>query len=236
MPHSTHDDIYEPNAPENVPDTQESSSGSKWLSNVQKGKDHQRSHAFKALNPLDPYELGDTPIEQRQNAISSQHRVLELCSMYCSEATTSLENALQKYNYAHWICRQTGVWPGAQDVELVTAAQQALAKSPPPLSYDDFIQLLNDEGLTWLLEYVDQLDNKADFAVAPTADPTKKRCKVGRPRGKILKREQNDDLARRLCCLHKDEVGFRIQVERQNRDPWTCWPPNADEDENVNVE
>ncbi|CAN9399820.1 unnamed protein product [Alternaria alternata] len=202
MPHSIHHEFYEPSVPENALTIQESSSGSKWLNNIHKGKGHQSSHTFIALNPQDPYELGGTPIEQHQNAKSAQQEISEPYQMI-SEATVGLIAALQKFNYAHLTCRQTDIWLGEQDVQLVTAAQRALGKFPPttkpdPLSYDGFLQLLNDEGLMWLLGYVDQLDSMADFSVAPTADPNKKRCKVGRPIGKILKQAQNDDLVKRL--------------------------------------
>ena len=239
MPHSIHHEFYEPSVPENAPTIQESSSGSKRPINVHKGKGHQPSHTFIALNPQDPYELGGTPVEQHQNAKSVQQEISEPYHML-SEATAGLKAALQKFYYVHLTYRQTGVWPGEQDIQLVTAAQQALGKFPPttkpdPLSYDGFLQLLNDEGLMWLLKYVDQLDTMADFSVAPTTDPNKKRCKVGRPTGKILKQAQNDDLVKRLCCLHKDGEGFHIQVELHHRDPWTCWPPNVDQDVEVNV-
>ena len=239
MPHSIHHEFYEPSVPENAPSIQESSSGSNWLNRIRKGKGHRSSHTFIALNPQDPYELGGTPVEEHQNAKSAQQEISEPYQMI-SEATVGLIAALQKFNYANLTCRQTDIWPGEQGVQLVTAAQQALGKFPPttkpdPLSYDGFLQLLNDEGLMWLLGYVDQLDSMADFSVAPTADPNKKRCKVGRPIGKILKLAQNDDLVKRLCCLHKDEEGFHIQVELHHRDPWTCWPPNVDQDVEVNV-
>ena len=93
--------------------------------------------------------------------------------------------------------------------------------------------MLEDGGFTWLLEHVDKLNSMDDFAVALTANPEQKRCKVGRPRGKILKKEQTDDLEKRICCMHKGGEDFRRQVVDHGRDPWKCWPPNADEDKEV---
>jgi hypothetical protein len=225
MPHSTHDEIYELSASRDAAATEESSSQSNGGGNVHKGKGCQPSDT---LNRPGPYELDGTPVEQRPNATSSQHGTLRLDSTL-PEADENFEISPQEHDRIYWI------WPETPDFRLMIVVQEYAPMSlavaaPEPMPYNDFIQLLNDEGLVWLLDYVNQLDNMANFAVAPTADPNKKRCKVGRPRGKILKKNQGDDLDRRICCMHLDEVGFRIQVDGQHRDPWTCYPPNANED------
>lgn len=94
-----------------------------------------------------------------------------------------------------------------------------------PVSYEEFIHSLAASGEhDYLLQHARDLDPYADYAVAPTNDPRKRRCKVGRPVGKIL-RPPTDDLNRRLCDLHKDEVGLRIRVE-EGADPWKCLPVN----------
>jgi hypothetical protein len=237
MPHSTQHEIHELDGPENNLAIQEYSSRSNGFGHVYKGKGHQ---PLPALNQLGPYEIDGTPVEQRRNAITSQRETPDMIPIL-SEARRNLEVAFQEYNHLYWTYRQTGVWLEAQGIQLATAIQENLAQPllaavPEHVPYDDFIQLLETEGLTWLMEHVDRLDGMANFAVASTAEFNKKRCKVGRPRGKILKREQNDDLVRRLCCFHWDEVGFHLQVNGQHRDPWTCWPPNADEDVDVDME
>jgi hypothetical protein len=225
-----------------------------------KGKAHPPS---RVLNPLDPYELEGKPVNQLSTVSPPECEFEEL-----SETKTNLSTALAKYTmllqaklhlwaasqehkHLHLAYQRSDETPTARrahtasealDIQLVEAAQEALAKSPPaapakpePVPYPAFIQRLEKEGLTWLLEHTEDLDTTDDYAVACTTDPNQKRCRVGRPRGKILKREQGDDLVKRLCCMHLGEVGFRLQVDGQGRDPWKCWPPNADELVDVDV-
>lgn len=97
---------------------------------------------------------------------------------------------------------------------------------PDPVSCEEFITSLDATGEhDYLLQYTDQLDPHADYSVAPTKDKGKRRCKVGRPVGKIL-RPGADDLKRRLCDMHKDEMGLKFKVETFEVDPWKCLPLN----------
>ncbi|KAF2134357.1 hypothetical protein P153DRAFT_64 [Dothidotthia symphoricarpi CBS 119687] len=102
---------------------------------------------------------------------------------------------------------------------------QAKAETPH-VSHEEFIQQLHNDGLTHIVPHAKRLDSTANYAVAPTLDPKKKRCRVGRPKGKILRADQGDNLARRLCCMHNDAEGFRLQVETYGKEPMVCYPTN----------
>jgi hypothetical protein len=226
-----------------------------------KGKAHPPS---RALNPLDPYELEGKPVSQL-STVSPPECEFEELSEARTKLSTALEKytilfeakmhlwvaALQEHKHLHLAYQRYDETPTARrahltsealSLQLIETAQETLAKSPPaaptkpePVPYPAFIQLLEEEGLTWLLEHVNHLDTMDDYAVACTTDPRQKRCRVGRPRGKILKREQGDDLVKRLCCMHLGKVGFWLQVDGQGRDPWRCWPRNADESVDADV-
>ncbi|KNG44358.1 hypothetical protein DDE82_000281 [Stemphylium lycopersici] len=115
-----------------------------------------------------------------------------------------------------------------------TAAAAAPAPAPPPppfLSHKAYLLMLTDSNLSYISPYAQGLDPSANYAAAGTKDPNKKRCKVGRPKGKILRRDQMDDLARQLCDFHKEEVGFLHQVLNHGRDPLLCLPVNWRDEE-----
>ncbi|KAI4694852.1 hypothetical protein J4E81_006455 [Alternaria sp. BMP 2799] len=211
---------------------------------VHERKDLQQAHA---LNPLDPFEVDGTPVNECSTAAPSEHDLEELRSTL-TEARRTMYAAMKRYSDLHWIGELLYELPSSPQVYAVSEppveesahpAQETLAKAPPPrakpdpVPYSDFIKFLEDGGFNWLLEHVDKLNSMDDFAVALTANPEQKRCKVGRPRGKILKKEQTDDLDKRICCMHKGGEDFRRQVFDHGRDPWKCWPPNADEDKEV---
>ena len=211
---------------------------------VHERKDLQQAHA---LNPLDPFEVDGTPVNECSTAAPSEHDLEELRSTL-TEARKAMYAAMKRYSDLYWIGELLYELPISYQIDATSEssveesdhpAQETLAKAPPlpakpdPVSYDEFIKMLEDNGLTWLLEHRKHLNSMDDFAVALTADPSKKRCKVGRPRGKILKEKQGDDLDKRICCIHIKEKGFRIQVEDEGRDPWKCWPPNVDRDKEV---
>lgn len=98
------------------------------------------------------------------------------------------------------------------------------------VSKDQFIKS-TESSAPFLAEYTDRLDNATDFAIVPTPKPGQKRCKVGRPRGKILNKDHSDDLARGLCSMHKEKFAFHHQVDNYGRDPWKCYPANLVDEE-----
>ncbi|KAI4914557.1 hypothetical protein J4E90_004588 [Alternaria incomplexa] len=209
---------------------------------VHERKDLQQAHA---LNPLDPFEVDGTPVNECSTAAPSEHDLEELRSTLI-EARKTMYAAMKRYSDLHWIGELLYELPSSPQVYAVSEApvegsdhpaQETLAKAPrppppkpEPLSRDGFIKLLEDEGLTWLLEQLDTLPVLDDYAVVATDDPKKKRCRVGKPIGKILRKDQTDDLKRRLCCLHATEGGFDNQMKiKKGKKPWKCWPINADE-------
>ena len=174
---------------------------------------------------LGPFELEGTPMHYHHS--SFRHS----CPLLSQEALDIIANIVEE--------AKTRVQTAAQEYRSLLSAYRYLdncvhceESTTDHCDYPNFVQMLKDEGLDHLLEYIDQLDCNANFAVTSTADPNKKRCKVGRPKGKILRQVQGDSLPRRLCVLHLDEVGFRQQVQGDMQRPsWVCWPPNtADED------
>ncbi|KAH6851517.1 hypothetical protein BKA58DRAFT_425050 [Alternaria rosae] len=237
MPHSTQYSVLAPaTPPTKTLATQNGKARSNGFMSVHERKDLQQA---RALNPFDPIEVDGTPMNECSTAIPSECELEEAeTNLWVAlkqykmllEAKMDLSNAFDEYKDLFLIHqRRKGnstshldiAIPETQDNQLVEAAQDALAKAPPPpakpdpVSYDKFIQTLEQGGYTWLLKHTKHLNSMDDFAVALTADPKQKRCKVGRPRG---------------------DLEFRQQVGGQGRDPWKCWPPNADEDVEVATE
>ncbi|OAL44894.1 hypothetical protein IQ07DRAFT_648669 [Pyrenochaeta sp. DS3sAY3a] len=160
-------------------------------------------------------------------------------------ATSSTEDSLNEFNKDTEIRlnrAEVGINNIAREVESLRADLNHLARiilsafsvvnevatepKPEPISCEEFISSLHATGEhDYLLQYINKLHPHADYNVAPTKDKGKKRCKVGRPVGKIL-RPGADDLKRRLCDLHRDEVGLKYRVETFGVDPWKCLPLN----------
>jgi hypothetical protein len=126
----------------------------------------------------------------------------------------------------------SGLLQNMQDLHITERGQDSLSKSPPPppLSHAEYLHMLADDGLDYITPYAEQLDANANYAVAPTADAKKKRCKVGRPRGKILRQVQGDNLFRRLCDFDKDREGFEIRL-RRGENAMVCKPWNQVDDD-----
>jgi hypothetical protein len=127
--------------------------------------------------------------------------------------------------------------------------------TPPPLHFNEASTSAADKGAAkkgydahektiqktapWMAEDLPllfaQLDQFADYF--NSKDP--RRCKVGRPVGKILKQEQQDDLGRQLCYKHSNKESFEIMKATcpkwKTWDPWECpGMPSAAESEDLN--
>jgi hypothetical protein len=107
---------------------------------------------------------------------------------------------------------------------------QILAKTVP-LSHKEFLKYLQNEGLTYLTPHDEVVDPSADFAVAPSPKPGQKPCNVGRPRGKILKINHQDDLKSELYAMHIKAADIKLNVEMFGRLPWECFPKNEMDEE-----
>jgi hypothetical protein len=78
--------------------------------------------------------------------------------------------------------------------------------------------------------HADCLDRNCKYVVETMSENGKKRCKAGRPKGKILKFSQGNSLSKRLCSFHQDAEGFNHRTNNLNQDPWKCWPVNAEDE------
>jgi hypothetical protein len=196
---------------------------------------------------LGPYELEATPISQDPNFYlpdqrAKQEESIALTSLPEKIVIQALKARHEQDNLIFMIrdwhassyfpSTFSGLLQNMQDLHITERGQDSLSKSPPPppLSHAEYLHMLADDGLDYITPYAEQLDANANYAVAPTADAKKKRCKVGRPRGKILRQVQGDNLFRRLCDFDKDREGFEIRL-RRGENAMVCKPWNQVDDD-----
>ncbi|KAF1832431.1 hypothetical protein BDW02DRAFT_625668 [Decorospora gaudefroyi] len=225
MPHFTPDETHVLNPTTNPTPSHEYPQESTTAHTPQTPLHHRESHnSFNAAYHLGPFELEATPTQHTSFSLSSFENAY---TTLLTEAITNLQTAHKRYNDT-----TTALQTIKQHVFYLNPPpppHTSLAKPTPHLSHASFLQLLRDKNLSYLAPYTDELNADMNFA----ADPEGKRCRVGRPRGKVLREDQGDDLKRRLCCLHCSGEGFEMQVYGQGRDPWVCYPVNARDEEEV---
>jgi hypothetical protein len=153
-----------------------------------------------STEPLGPYELEATPISRKllphlPDECVKQEESIALTTVLDTIKTQALKARHEQDNLL-------GLLHHLQDFHISKSIHES-ASGPPSyvmarLSHADYLRMLAAEGLDYITPYAEMLDANANYAVAPTADPDKKRGKVGRPRGKILRPGGGDDLYRRL--------------------------------------
>jgi hypothetical protein len=200
-----------------------------------RAKDHQSTYELPATPPYSSISSSSTtPVQHAQRRGRPQRITNEQTDAAAIniDTITKLKAAISAANE---LLIQKTIEAKLAERAIEDLWDQLLRATPAPaatpVSYDEFIQLIQDEGLEHLAQHTNVLDPSADYAVAATPEAGQKRCKVGRPRGRILKAHRQDDLARELCSYHKDEKGFTFQVTKKGRDPWVCYPMNGLDEE-----
>lgn len=114
---------------------------------------------------------------------------------------------------------------------VVSCQNQAAGKVP----YGDFKKTIV-KCAPWMKDDLGKLDSSADYSVAPTNKPENERCKVGRPKGKILRKNATDDIQNKLCYKHRSKKNFEDMRDKYKEEggvrvgwePWACPPPLDD--------
>jgi hypothetical protein len=209
------------------------------------------SAVYLSSGYLGPFELEATPISPKhdprlpnqqadqEEKIASLTSTLDKITLQALKAKHEHDNLLAMVENwrdliysSHKVLRTVAKDARPPDVRNIHDPffKSAPDVAPPYLSHTDYLRVLTAEDLDYITPYAKCLDANTNYTVASTNNPERKRCKVGRPRGKILRPGGGDDLYKRLCDFHKDEEGFEIQVNR-GEDPMVCRPLNLiDED------
>jgi hypothetical protein len=80
------------------------------------------------------------------------------------------------------------------------------AESKSTGTLEEFSAMVREDA-PWLADYLWTLDSMAEYIPAPKGK--EKRCKVGRPKGKVLQRRHQDDFLSELCYKHKSEEDLK---------------------------